>query len=66
MPFEYAAPTGWLVLAGPTTLFLGRALVLPWYGPIPGRTTRHLMAWWFEARIEELPPGAASVQGGTR
>ena len=52
MPIE---PTARLVLAGPTALFLGAALVLPWYGPIPGHTTRRFMAWWFEARIEELP-----------
>lgn len=63
MPIE---PTARLVLGGPTTLFLGAALVLPWYGPIPGRTTRHLMAWWFEARIEKLPPRAENVEGGTR
>ena len=59
-------PTARLVLGGPTTLFLGAALVLPWYGPIPGRTTRHLLMWWFEARIEELPPCAAILEGRNR
>ena len=56
-------PTARLVLGGPTTLFLGGTLVLPWYGPVPGPTVRHLMMWWFEARIEAQPPQAANPKG---
>ncbi|MCA8880369.1 MAG: hypothetical protein KDA73_10545 [Rhodobacteraceae bacterium] len=58
--------TARLVLGGPVTLFLGAPVVVPWFGPLPGRTVRGLLAWWCEARFEELSNEPALAAGNRR